>query len=475
MENLTDNTARNLVNLMKTNQITVQKVMEQHLNKINELNPKLNALVNVDFESALKRAKELDELPVDKKRGALFGLPIAIKDIHHVKGFPTTYGCTGLKDNYTNQDEIAVERLKAEGAIIIGKTNVPEFASGAHTFNDLFGLTKNPYDLSKTAGGSSGGAAVGVATGMLPLADGTDMGGSLRYPASYNNIVGLRPSAGLVPDLKQAMYSPLQVQGPMARNVDDLLLMLSVVAGETTRSPLSIKTSGKEFNYPLDMDIKGFKIAYSVDFNGNISVEDEVREGLSHQVDVLKNLGCEVVEDCPDFSHVDEAFQTLRAFEMEMTWSDIFDKHEKDMKPSLVWNINKGKGLKGVDIGRAEKIRHTLFHEMDRFFNKYDAFVLPVSQVVPFDGKYEYPQEINGKKVENYVDWMKSCYYITATGCPALSVPGGFTKDGLPLGLQIVTAFRKDLKALRIGKAFEFTTNYSDIRPTFKESVDSDI
>lgn len=250
MENLTDNTARNLVNLMKTNQITVQKVMEQHLNKINELNPKLNALVNVDFESALKRAKELDELPVDKKRGALFGLPIAIKDIHHVKGFPTTYGCTGLKDNYTNQDEIAVERLKAEGAIIIGKTNVPEFASGAHTFNDLFGLTKNPYDLSKTAGGSSGGAAVGVATGMLPLADGTDMGGSLRYPASYNNIVGLRPSAGLVPDLKQAMYSPLQVQGPMARNVDDLLLMLSVVAGETTRSPLSIKTSGKEFNYP---------------------------------------------------------------------------------------------------------------------------------------------------------------------------------------------------------------------------------
>lgn len=464
--NICFTSAIDLAKAIQNKEYKVREIVEIHLSQIKKINPKVNAIVSLDEERALKDADKADkQLISGQSVGPLHGLPVAIKDIHHVKGFPTTYGSVALRDNVVSRDEILVERLRSAGAIIIGKTNVPEFAAGAHTFNKLFGTTRNPYDLSRTAGGSSGGAAVAVATGMLPLSDGSDMGGSLRYPAAFNNVVGLRPSPGRVPDMKKAMYSPLQVQGPIARNVQDVSLMMTIISGADNRSPLSITESGSLFLKPFNTDLTDLRVAWTADLGGTVPVDPEVKRILENQMEVFRSLGCQVEEACPDFSAAEEIFQILRSFEMELTFSDLFDRFQDVMKPSFVWNIKKGRQLRGTDIGRAERLRHELFHRLREFFKQYDVLLLPVSQVPPFDAELEYPQEVAGVKMETYIEWMKSCYYITVTGCPALSVPGGFTDEGLPIGLQIVGPYRSDYEVLRIGHAYEQATNYGSRRP----------
>lgn len=463
--------ARNIAALIQSKQLSVREVVEAHLKQIEAINPKVNAIVSLDAEAALEEADRRDEqLAKNERVGRLHGIPIAIKDTHHAKGFPTTYGSTVFKDYYPDRDEILVERLRAAGAIIIGKTNVPEFAAGAHTFNNVFGVTRNPYNLNRTAGGSSGGAAVAVATGMIPLADGSDFGGSCRFPAAFNNVVGLRTSPGRVPiEEKKALYSPLNVHGPIARTVEDVAFMLSVIAGPDVRSPLSIEESGDMFLSPLEIDMRGLKIAWSSDLGGSLLVDRDVKETFEKQVKIFADLGCHLEEDWPDLSDANYVFQTLRAFEMELTYADILDRHEAELKPSFVWNLKKGRELKGTDIGKAERIRQQLYHRVRAFFEKYDAFVLPVSQVPPFPIEWEYPQHINGVKVENYIDWVRSCSDISALGTPALSVPAGFTPDGLPFGMQIVGPYRGDFKVLQIGYAFEQATNYAKIRPSLLE------
>jgi amidase len=468
-------TARDLANAIQKRKLSVREVVEAHLVQIKRTNPHVNAIVSLGEEHALKEAYKADEkLAAGEVTGPFHGLPIAIKDTHNAVGFPTTSGSLALRDNFPEQDDLIVERLRRAGAIVIGKTNVPEFATGAHTFNEVFGVTRNPYNLSRTAGGSSGGAAVAVTCGMIPFADGSDMGGSLRFPASFNNVVGFRPSPGRIPTYpKPAIYSPMSVQGPITRNVSDAFFMMSVIAGPDNRSPLSIEEPGSRFLEPYDIDLKGLRIAYSADLGGIVPVDPAVKSNFKEQVKIFSDLGCIVEETCPDLTDAEEIFQVIRAWEIEMSYSELFDRFQKIMKPSFVWNVEKGRGLRGIEIGRAEKLRTQLYHRMRVFFEQYDALLLPVSQVPAFDANLEYPSEIDGVQMENYIDWMRSCYYISAAGNPSLSVPCGFTNDGLPLGLQIVGQHRADFKTLRIGYAFEQATGYGNLRP--KLSIKDDI
>ncbi|CAM3573256.1 amidase [Aeromicrobium ponti] len=458
--------AQNLAKAIHERELSVREVMEAHIKQIKRVNSQVNAIVSLNEEVALKEAAKADEaLEAGKPVGPFHGLPIAIKDTHNAIGFPATSGSLALRDHYPSEDDLIVERLRSAGAIVIGKTNVPEFAAGAHTFNEVFGATRNPYDLGKTAGGSSGGAAAAVTCGMIPFADGSDMGGSLRYPACFNNVVGLRTSPGRIPLPKAALYSPLGVQGPIARSVDDAFFMMSVISGPDNRSPLSIEEPGEKFLEPVQPDLKGLRIAYSTDFGGILPVEPEVRSNLEEQVKVFQDLGCQVEEACPDLHEAEEVFQVLRAWEFELSYSEIFNRFRELIKPSVIWNIEKGRNLSGPDIGRAERLRTLLYNRMRAFFTQYDALILPVTQVAAFDVNLEYPVQISGVKMENYIDWMRSCYYISAVGNPSLSIPSGFTSGGTPLGLQIVGPHRADFEVLKIGRAFEHATGYGKMRP----------
>ncbi|MFD1361916.1 amidase [Lentibacillus salinarum] len=460
-------TARSLAKAIRQREVSALEVMQAHLEQIKKINQDVNAIVSLDEQHALKEAKKADELLSQGTGvGPFHGLPIAIKDTHNANGFPMTSGSLALLENISREDDLHVQRIKQAGAIIIGKTNVPEFGAGAHTFNKVFGATKNPFTLRHTAGGSSGGAAAAVATGMLPFADGSDMGGSCRFPAAFNNVVGLRPSPGRVPTYpKPALYSTLLTQGPITRDTEDAAFMLSVMSGPDDRSPISINQPSDYFLQPLDDDIRGLRVAWSADFDGTLPVDSNVRENIEQQINVFKDLGCHVKEACPDFTEADEVFHILRAWEIEMSNRELVERYQRVIKPSFIWNFNKGQELKGIEIGTAERLRNELYHRMRVFFQDFDVLLLPVSQVPPFDVELEYPTEIDGVKMENYIDWMRSCYYISALGNPALSVPSGFTSKGLPLGLQIVGPHRADYEVLRIGHAFEQATNYAKRRP----------
>lgn len=462
--------ASQLAQMIQKRDISSRELMEESLRRIEFINPRLNAIVSLDAERALQEAEEADRmLYSNKTKGPFHGLPLAVKDTHNAKGFPTTFGSRAFKDHISSGDDLMIERLKQAGAIVIGKTNVPEFAAGAHTFNEVFGTTRNPYDLTKTAGGSSGGAAAAVASGLVPFADGSDMGGSLRFPASFNNVVGLRPSPGRLPMYpKAAPYSPLAVQGPITRNVDDASFMLSVLAGPDSRDPISIEESGSVFTSPVQEDISGLKLAWSADFGGQIPVEPEIQDVFKKQLSIFeKDLGCELEEACPSFQEAEEVFQVFRAWEFELTYQDVYATNRELLKDSFVANFQKGQRLSGPDIGQAERLRQKLYHRIRLFFEKYDGLLLPVSQVAPFSADIEYPTSINGESMKIYLDWMRSCYYISAVGNPALSVPGGFTSEQLPVGLQIVGPHRADYQVLRIGRAFEKVTAYGSQHPNF--------
>ncbi|WP_085522747.1 amidase [Tuberibacillus sp. Marseille-P3662] len=460
-------TARDIASAIKQKKVSAREVMEAHLDQIKQMNPYVNAIVSPVEDQAVQAAIAADEqLAAGIDVGPLHGLPMAHKDTHATAGIPTTYGSPVFRDHIPEQNDLIIERLKGAGAITVGKTNVPEFAAGAHTYNSVFGTTKNPYDLTKTAGGSSGGAAVAVACGMTPLADGSDMGGSCRFPAAFNNVVGLRTSPGRVPSYpKKAPLSPLAVQGPLARNVADAAFMMSVIAGPDTRSPISIEEPGTQFRETLDRDLTGLRVAWSTDLGGAFPVDPAVRENIEQQVKIFEDLGCIVEEACPDLADADHVFHVLRAWEMAMSYSELLDQHRELFKSDLIWNIEKGQQLSRRDIDQAIQHHQQLYHNMRAFFERYDVLLLPVSQVPPFDANLDYPKTITGESMENYIDWMRSCYYISATGHPALSVPSGLTSDGLPLGLQIVGRHRADFEVLQIGHAFEKATGYGKQRP----------
>lgn len=461
-------TASELVDGVTNKTFSVSEVMKAHLDRIDRTNQKVNAIVSLNKEKAMKEAVDADNLLAkdSDQAGILFGLPTAIKDTNNAKGFPTTKGSEIFADSIAQTDHVIAERMKNAGTIVIGKTNVPEFAAGSHTYNNVFGTTKNPYDVSKTAGGSSGGAAAALASGMIPIADGSDMGGSCRNPAAYNNVVGLRPTPGVIPIYPMpSLYSTLTVQGPLARNTKDVALMLSAVAGYTKKDPLSSKFMFENITNNLEIETKGLKVAYSHNLGGAVPISTSVQSAFEKQLSVFTDLGCEIENASPSFTNAGEIFRTLRALQYVISHKEVYTKHKEKLKSSVVWNIEKGLELSTEDISRAKNLQADLFQRVRVFFEEYDFLILPVSQVQPFDITTEYPHEINGKKMTSYIEWMESCSHITVTGCPAISVPGGFCEDGLPFGLQIVAPFNMDGRLLQIAYAFEQATQYNRIKP----------
>ncbi len=458
--------ATELASRIRRKDLSARELMQASLAQIERLNPKLNAMVTLHAEQALAQALAADEKQArGESLAALHGLPVAHKDLFLTRGMRTTFGSPIYKDFVPDRNLLIVDRLQAAGAISIGKTNTPEFGAGSQTFNAVFGKTLNPYDTGKTCGGSSGGAAVALAAGMVSLADGSDMGGSLRCPANFCNVVGLRTSPGRVPVWPaKTGWSTLGVQGPMARTVEDCALMLSVIAGWDAKSPIAIAAPGNQFARPLARDFKGVRIAWSPDLGG-LPLDARVAAVLASQRATFAALGCLVEEATPDLSDANEIFQTLRAWQFELAYGELLDRQRDLLKDTVIWNIEAGRKLSGSSVGAAEAKRTALFDRMRSFMQRYEFLILPVNQVPPFDVSQPYVAEINGVKMETYIDWMKSCYYITVTGHPAISVPCGFTADGLPVGVQIVGRHQDDFGVLQLAYAFEQATQLWKRRP----------
>jgi len=452
--------ARKLAQLIRGRKLSATEVMQAFIMQIERVNPKVNAIVTFLPELALSGAKKFDKNFKSNKSKPLAGLPIAYKDLVATKGIRTTKGSPIFRDHVPDVDDAIVERLAAAGAITLGKTNTPEFGAGSQTFNAVFGATKNPYDLSKTCGGSSGGAAVAVATGMLPFADGSDLAASLRNPGNYCNVVGFRPTPGRVPGWPASnAWNTLSVLGPVARTVADAAFLLCAMAGPDPRAPVSIAEPGKLFAAPLPRRFKKTKIAWSRSLGG-LPMDPRVTAVLEQQRRIFKDLGCSIDEAEPDFSGATESFETLRALAFLQNHGQLYREHRAQLKQTVIWNIEQGLKLTPETIARAESLRTQLFHRMREFLSRYDFLVCPVNQLPPFPVDEEYPRQIAGTGLGNYLDWMKSCYYITITSHPAISVPAGFTQDPLPLpvGLQIVGRYRDDFGVLQLAHAFEQET-----------------
>lgn len=459
--------ARELARLIRARALSARELMAAHLSRIGRLNPRLNAIVaRLDDEACLALAEEADRrLARGASVGPLHGLPIAFKDLEPAVGFPFTRGSPIFADFMPAGDSVMVERLRRAGAIPIGKTNVPEFGMGSHTYNHVYGTTRNPYDLTRSAGGSSGGAAAAVAAGLLPMADGGDLGGSLRNPANFNNIVALRPTVGLVPNAPVQMpFMGFSVKGPLARTVADAAFLLSVMAGPDPRDPGCYPSDPARFAAPLGRDVTGTRVAWCLDLGG-LPVDRRVRAVLERQRQTFVDLGCRVEEACPDLRDADDTFLTIRRW---MSWqanAGLLAQHRDRMKPEAVEEIESGGRVTSEELGRA-LVRHgELLERMRRFQDTYEFMLCVVNQLPPFDATLTWPASVDGVAMEHYVAWMKSTYWISATCRPAASVPAGFTPEGLPVGLQIVGRHRDDLGVLQMASAFEQATSFGTRRP----------
>ncbi len=456
-------TAVEMLELLRTRQVSAVELLQAHLRRIEEVNPRVNAIVTLAAERALAEAEEADrDLARGHRRGPLHGLPVAHKDLTETAGIRTTYGSPLFADHVPAHDSLVVRRMRQAGAITVGKTNTPEFGTGSHTVNDLFGATRNPYDLSRSAGGSSGGAAAALAAGMVPLADGSDMGGSLRNPASFCNVVGLRPTPGRVPSPSPtAAWFTLGVPGPMARTVTDLALLMSVISGFDAASPLAVTESGAVFAEPLETDLTGLRVAWSPDLGG-LPVDPETARVTADAPAVLAGLGARVEQVELKLSGAEEAFRTYRAWYYALSYGSM---PRERLGANVRWNVERGLEVTGADLARAERLRSALYRRMNAFFDTYDVLLAPVSQVPPFPVDAPYVTEIDGEPMPDYLAWMRSAYWISVLHAPAASVPCGFTSTGLPVGVQIVGRPFDDLGVLRLAHAFEQATGHGTRRP----------
>jgi len=460
--------ATDLSAMLRAKEVSAREVVTAHLERIEAVNPAVNAIVTHTPELALEQADRADQAAAHGRLlGPLHGLPVAHKDNHLTRGIRTTFGSPARADFVPDTDDLVIERMKAAGVITVGKTNIPEFAAGGHTFNEVFGITRNPYDLSVTAGGSSGGAAAALAAGMHPLADGNDMGGSLRLPAGYCNVIGLRPSAGRVPVYPAGDgFAGLSVQGPMARSVADLALLLSVMAGPDRRSPISLEQPGADYARVLEGGLAGRRIAFSVDLGGAVPVEPEVADIVRAAAVACEAAGAVVEEASPDFTGADECFRTLRSWQFEATLGEFLDSYAEQVRPSLYANMQQGRTLTGPQVGRAAVLRTQLFHRMRTFLDVYDALLLPISPMPAFPADIQYPETVAGEEQPDYLGWMRAVCHVTVTGHPAVALPAGFAAAGTPVGVQLVGRHRAERELLGLAAGFEAVTGYAQRRPT---------
>jgi len=466
MGELVELSASKIVELIRNRKVSCEETLNEFLTQVDRWNPVINAIVSECRDEALITAKSLDEhLSRGEDIGVLGGLPIAHKDLVQTKGLRTTWGSRIYSDFIPTSDDLIVQRLKSAGAITFGKTNTPEFGAGSQTFNDVFGATLNPYDRTKTVGGSSGGAAAALAARMVPIADGSDMGGSLRNPASFCNVVGFRTSTGLVPvwPTDEAWFG-FSVQGPMARSVEDIAIQLQATVGFDRRVPLSLHSTPAEYATALGCDPKRLRIAYSRTLGG-LPVEPAVIEVLDKAVVDLQQAGIEVVEIDPDLGGADEVFKTWRAYRFAMKFGPLIEQSPELVKDTIHWNVNEGRKLSAEDLARANELRTKLFERMTEFMGQFDFLVCPTVQTPPFDVELAYLESINDVKCETYVDWMKSCYLITVTGLPAMSLPAGFTDDGLPVGIQLIGGYHADRAVLDFAKEVEMILPFATHAP----------
>jgi amidase len=441
---------------IRSGRFSSREVVESHLSRIEAVNPRLNAIVTLDAEGALAAADAADR---SEPAGPLHGVPVAVKDLEDTAGMRTTFGSPLFASNVPDADSAVVERWRRAGAIVIAKTNTPEFGAGSQTFNEVFGVTRNPYDLARTCGGSSGGSAVAVRSGMVPLADGSDYGASIRNPAAFCNLVGLRPSPGRVADFGPGdAWSPFPVLGALALDVEDARLALRVLSGPDPRDPLALPVP---FEGAQEGLVAGLRVGWSRTLGG-LPVEPEITAVLDAQRETFAALGC-VVEDVePELGDADEAFDTLRAVLFAGAFGDIVDK----VKPDIASNARRGFALSAERIARALTLRGEIFTRMRMLLERFDVLAAPVTQVVPFGVETPWPRSIAGVEQETYTDWFRSCSRITVTAHPAVSVPAGFTPAGLPVGLQLVGRYRDEQGLLRVAAAFEAATGFGARRPS---------
>ncbi|TWC06039.1 amidase [Bradyrhizobium macuxiense] len=453
-QGLVKETACAVVEKLKAGEVTPLDLLDVLEQRITEVDGKVNALPILCFDRARAHAKALMQKPAGE-RGLLAGLPVPIKDLTAVSGVLTTLGSPIFKDNVPAKSDILVERIEQNGGVIYAKSNTPEFGAGANTFNEVFGPTRNPWDTSRSAAGSSGGAAAALASGTAWLAHGSDMGGSLRNPASFCGIVGLRPSIGRVAQTpKFGVDRTLGQQGPMARNVEDLALLLDAMSGEHAADPLSLPSLPTSFLSAARSNQKPKRIAYSPDF-GITPVDPEVKAVTRKAAERFAEAGAIVKEACPDFSEAHECFHVLRAFDFAITKAELLRTKRDLLKPEVIWNIEEGLKLTVEKLERAEAQRVAITQRALEFFDKYDLLLAPATIVPPFPVEHRYVAECDGKKFDNYVEWLGIVYAITLACCPALSLPCGFTASGLPIGLQMVAKPRAEAQLLAGAKVLE--------------------
>lgn len=431
------------------------ELLEAHLAVIAERNETLNAVVTLDAEGARRRAAAADAVPADR-RGPLHGLPIAVKDTAQTAGMRTTFGHPMFADNVPERDDAHVARILAAGAVLVGKTNVPEFAAGSHTVNRVFGATRNPFDPGRSVGGSSGGAAAALASHMIPIADGSDMGGSLRNPAAFCGVVGLRPTPGLVPNTDERdAVNPLATNGPLGRTVGDVALLLSVMAAPPAHDAFAGGVDAGRLRALRPRELRGLRVAFAPDLGGRVPVDAEVRDVVEAAAATLERAGAYVEPACPDLDGADEAFRTLRAADFHASWGALLHRHPDAFVDFLAANIAAGESLSADDVMRAYAELTRLTQGARRFFGDYDLIVAPATQIPPFPVEWDWPRTVDGVAMGDYLEWMRAAWLFTPLGIPGLSLPGGRTASGLPVGVQLLAGPGRDVALLEIAASCE--------------------
>jgi amidase len=457
-----------LARLLHSRELSARELLDAFLNRIHRINPQLNAIVTLAEERATAEAAAADDAAARGGRlGVLHGLPIAVKDLADTAGIRTTYGSLVFADHVPDADAPHVALLRAAGAVIIGKTNTPEFGAGSQTFNAVFGTTRNPWDTRMTPGGSSGGAAAAVAAGLLPFADGSDLAASVRNPAAMCSLVGLRTTPGTIPSGGD-VFDPLSVLGPIARSASDAALLLAGMRGHDPALPLArpgAHATAPDTGTRWTADgVAGLRVAWSADLGG-LPVDPEIARVLARARDVLAGAGAAVVDAEPGLADADEVFLVLRAVRMAGQFGSLLDTARDQLKDTLIWNIEQGLRLTGLQVATAQRQRSEIFRRTGAFLRGYDVLAAPTVQVAPFPVDQEWVTAVNGIPQDTYIDWLRTCSRITVTGHPAVSVPAGFTADGLPVGLQLVGGYGTDDRLLSIAEAVARVLLPEPVRP----------